>query len=1181
LLFAAPAFAQTGTAVIKGTILDSTGAAIPGAKLTLTHSATNTVRAGGSTTAGTYYLPSLPPGRFVLTVEAPGFKRWSGTVSLQVGETAVIDPRLDVGTVDTVVEVAEAAPVISLEGSAVGDVKDSLRIRQLPLNGRDVTNLFNLTAGVEGGGNPRVNGLKVGSVEMLLDGVSLVDRFGGGINRVRPGLDTVEEFRIETTGSSAQYSRPATVELVTKSGTNELHGSVFHTHRNNSGGLRARQRQDGTRSPKLIRNEFGVSAGGPVWIPKVYNGENRTFWFAAYEGNRERQLSFYRDVVPTEAMWRGDFGGAIDGQNRLTTIYDPLTTGATGTRMPFAGNRIPQSRIHPIYTVVENITHLPTNPVSPLVANNMDEFYPNVLDTNSTTVKIDHRFSAADSISGRLTRSTRFNSQTGGRFGAPKVDSVDGFGSGRGETPIHSVSIRHTHIFSPSLFHDLMVVSHRTANSGGTLADSIDWAQRLGFPNPFGTTGWPTFCTDEFCWDADNRKDERLTNHGGESNTTWIKGRHSIKFGGKVRYEYNNIRELQQSQGSHTFGGAWTANYDPASDNAIAFTGLGQASLALGLPTFLSNQYNRGYFYFEQQEVGLYVQDSFKVSRRLTLDFGIRWDKWTAYREKYNRLVNVDVDNYANRFEVVTPKNIRMEELPGVPPSVLGSWAARGLTWKTAQEAGLPDHLVRGDNNNFGPRIGAAWRVSDRFVVRGGYGEYFWTMPLSQILQTSRTNPPLNLRFTNPIGSFDGTSTFAVRTTPAADFFIGRATVDTQGLVRIAPGAQSIMPWDAQNWKDGRSQSWNFTIERELMRATSVRLSYIGTHGRDLEQRYSLNPREAEFNYVARTGANPPGNRDLMRVNKDWAFRAANRTGYSNTNSLQAEFERRYSNGLAFQWFYVFTRSLTTTDAGGFTSGNGNINAVDGQGEVPAQNQILGGSSAPYNDLLRLLYYNSTNVPAQRIRWNGVYDLPFGKDKKFGAGVSRGVNHVIGGWQVATIGEWRSGNWLSVAPGAYLFGDPTLAADERLMLTFGGRPQRLWFKGNFNPALATNVDAGALRALIPANEAERAYRRLGTAFDNRLPQTLSNGTIRQTPIGDTVSPNARAFFRGPGAWNLDLSLFKNFQITETVQLRFTADFFNAPNHPLDVNPNATTGLQDLSLSANQPRIVQFSGRLSW
>ncbi|MBL8292602.1 MAG: hypothetical protein JNN08_12240, partial [Bryobacterales bacterium] len=475
-----------------------------------------------------------------------------------------------------------------------------------------------------------------------------------------------------------------------------------------------------------------------------------------------------------------------------------------------------------------------------------------------------------------------------------------------------------------------------------------------------------------------------------------------------------------------------------------------------------------------------------------------------------------------------------------------------------------------------------AYRIAEKFVLRGGYGEYFWTMPLSQILQASRTNPPLNLRFETPLASLDGTSTFAVRTVPTADMYVGRATVSTEGIVELPPSARGMVAADGRNWADGRSRSWNFTIERELMKSTALRLSYVGTQGRDMEQRYTVNPREAEYNWVARTGTVPPGNRDLMRVNKDWSLTAINKSGISSTNTLQAEIERRYSNGLAFQWFYVFSRSLTTSDEGGFSAGSGNINAVGSAvAQVPSNELILGGGKMSFDDLRRLVYYNSGNVPAHRVRWNGVYDLPFGKGKKYGNGASGLVNHIIGGWQLATIGDWRSGTWMGVTAGQYLFGDPTLNADQRLLMTYAGRPQRLWFRGNFNPTLATNVDQQALQALIPLNQADRVLRPLGPNLDNRLPQTLANGTTRLTPITDTVNWNARNFFRGPGAWTVDASLFKNFQLAEKVQLRFTADFFNMLNHPLDNNPNATTGLQDLATQPNDPRIVQFSARISW
>ena len=1178
-----PVDAQSGAGVVRGTVYDAARAAVPGVKMVLTNATTNLAREVSSNDVGIIVFAGVPPGRYRLTAEKQGFRKWAGTLTLEAGQTAVVEPAMDVGSLEQVIEVTGAAPVITTESSEIGDVKDALRIQQLPLNGRSVTGLFDLTPGVEGGGNPRINGLKVGSVEMTLDGVSLVDRFGGGISRVQPGLDTVQEFRIETVGSGAQYSRPATVTLVTKSGTNELHGSVFETTRNNGAGLRARTRQDGANPSFYLRNEFGASAGGPVYLGRLYDGRNRSFWFFAYEGLRERRKQFYQESVPTPAMWGGDFSGIVDAAGRRTNIYDPLTTSAAGARTPFAGGRIPSSRFSPILKTMQDVTHLPTSGVNPYQGINMQEFYPVRQNVDNVTLKGDHRLSEKDTLSGRFTRSVNRFKQLGGRFGGPRPDIPDGYGTGRSDATVYNVSVRHTRSFTPAFLSELMLGSHRAPKSSGTLADFTDWPNKLGLPNPFGARGWPTLYTDQFAWDADNRKDEMLTGHVLEDNLTWIRGAHTLKFGGKLRLEYNNIRELQQAQGSHGFESGWTALYDPRSDNAVSFTGDGLASMALGLPTYLSNQFNRGYFYFEQKEAGLYFQDTWKVNSRLTLDLGVRWDKWTAYKEKYDRLVNVDLRSLANKFEVITPGGTRMEDLKGIPPAVLQSWKARGLTWRTAREAGLPDKLIAGDHNNLGPRLGMAYRLGDKTVVRGGYGEYFWTMPLSQILQASRMNPPLNLRFETPLSSYDGTGTFAVRTAPRPEFFVGRVTVSTEGIVQQPPSARPMVPLEPFEWRDGRAQSWHFTIEREILRETALRLSYIGDHGRDLEQKFAINSREAEYNYVARTGQNPPGNRDLMRVNKNWNFgaNATNRTGYSNTHSLQAEFERRYSNGVAFQWFYVFSRALTTTDAGGFVAGGGSINSTNGVSQAPENIQLLGGGKLSYDQLLRLGYQNSTNVPAHRVRWNGVYDLPFGRGKKFAAGAGSALNHVVGGWQVATIGDWRSGYWRGVSSGRYLFGDPTLSSGERLELFFAGRPRRLWFKGDFDPRLAAGVDQTALQKLVPLDRGQRVLRPLGSNFDNRLPQALANGAIRQTGVTDTVNWNARSFFRGPGAWNSDISVFKNFRVAERINVRFTADFFNAFNHPVDVAPDATTGLQDLSVQGNEPRIIQFSLRLTW
>ncbi len=1184
--------AQTGLGVVQGTVLDATRAAVPNAKVTLVHTRTGVARSAQSTALGVYYFASVPIGPYALSVEATGFKRWSGTLEVAAGQTVVVDPVLDLGSVESVVEVTGVAPVVTTVGMEVNDVKDALRIQQLPLNGRAITNLFDLTPGVEGGGSPRVNGLKVGAAEMLLDGVSLVDRFGGGIARVQPGLDTIQEFRIETAGSSAQYSRPATISLVTKSGTNEFHGSVFETHRNNFGGLRARQRQDlpaagqSFRPPQLIRNEFGATAGGPIL-------RNKTFWFAAYEGLRQREARFAQARVPTPEMWAGDLSNAITAASERITIYDPFSTRADGTRLPFPGNRIAANRISKFAETMRGVSPDPAGPnaaVNPFLATNFVAFYPNQNDRDTLTVKGDHVFSAQDSLSGRFTRSWALNKVFGGVFGFPRPGSTDAGGSSLSDAKVYSSFVRWNHVFTPTFLNELQVSSHRAPKSSGTLANDVNWPDRLGLPNPFAATGWPTICASGNspffyggCWDGDNRKDEMLTAHQLDNNVTWIRGKHSIKFGGKVRYEYNNIRELQQSQGSHTFGSAWTAQYDPRNDQAVSFTGVGFASLLMGLPTFLSNQFNRGFFYFEQQEVGLYFHDSWKVHPRVTLELGVRWDKWTAYEEKFNRMVNVNLNTFADRFEVVTPKNVRMEDLPGIPPSVLASWKVRGLTWKTAREAGMPDNLIPADNNNFGPRIGAAIRLTDRWILRAGYGEYFWTMPLSQILQTSRTNPPLNLRFSNSIGDRNGqVPNYALKSTPAGEDFVGKAVVPTEGIFPISINAQGMMPWDHRRWSDNRAQEWTFTIERELMKDTALRLSYIGNHGRDLEQRFALNSVESEWNYQARTGLARPSRADLRRVNPNWNFNAANHTGFSNATSFQAELERRYSNGLGFQWFYTFTHALTTTDAGGFTSGNGSINATDGGAfQVPERIQILGAPEMSYDQLLRLGYYNTANVPAHRIRYNGIYTLPFGRGQRYLSGVSRGLDALLGGWELAFIGDWRSGFWRSVSSGLYLFGDPTLKPDERLEMVIFGRRQRLWFRGDFDPRQATNVDQNRLQQLVPVDRSQRVLRPVGSGFDNRIPQRLADGTVRLTPITDNANWNARNFFRGPGAWNLDFSVFKHFRPAERVDIRLTADFFNFLNHPNDVNPSSSTGLQDLSVQANAPRIIQFSLRVSW
>ena len=1190
LLFTAVAVGQTGLGIVKGTVVDSTGSAVPGANLTLTQAETGVVRESQSNEVGNYQFPAVPIGNYKLTVESEGFKKYEGTFIVQAGQTVAIDPALEVGSVETVVEVSGAAPIINTVGMDLGDIKDAKRIEDLPLNGRFITNLFTLTPGVEGGGSPRVNGMKVGSTEMTLDGMSLVDRFGGGMARVQPGLDTVQEFRIETSGSNARNSRPSTITLVTKSGTNEIHGAAFWTHRNNAAGLRARKRQEGTTAAKLIRNEFGVSAGGPVIKDKL-------FWFAAYEGSRARQSRFASGSVQTDAMWAGDLSNAIDQNNNPLLIYNPLSTKADGTRDPFPNNTIPSTMLNDFRNGMRAITPQPQGRNAggnPFLVENFENNYPNNTDFNQYTFKGDYNLSDKDTISARYTYDKRLNQLFGGRFGIPVPGSTDQGGTGLNDARVHNGYVRWNRVFSPALFNELQVSAHRSAKSSGTLGNDTPWADNLGLPNPFGVTGWPTLCAwgnSPFgfrrwgCWDGDNRKDENLTSYVLEDNVTWVKGNHSITFGGKARWEHNNnIQELQQAQGSHSWGPFWTAQYSPADDSAVSRTGIGFADMIMGMPEVFTNQFNRGFFYFGQWETGLYVQDQWKVTSRLTLDLGLRYDRWSPYKEKFDRMVNVDLSNFQNQFQVITPNDTRVEDIGGIPSGVPDSWANRGLSWATANSVGFPQRLLPTDNNNFAPRIGAAFRINDKTVIRGGFGLYYWTMPLSQILQAARTNPPFNLRFANNRSDLNGDApNYSIKNVPSPEDIQPNVDVPTTGIVPITSNAISMRPWDVRDWRDNMARSWNVTFERELMKNTSLRLSYVGTQGRNLEQKFQVNSRETEWNYQARTGLRRPSKADLRRPNPDWNFSGAtNHTGFSNSHLLQAQVERRFSDGLSFQWFYVFSRVLTTSDAGGFTSGNGSINATGGSNyDVPEVSQLRGAPNVNYDDRLRLGYINSANVPKHRITWNGLYDLPFGRGKKFGTDVSKGLNYVVGGWQVAFIGTWKGGNWMGVSGGRYLFGDPTLSADQRLEMKIFGKHQRLWFAGDFEPSSASDVDQTKLTQLVNPDRGQRTLRPLGSNFDNKEPQVLADGSVVNTPIGDNVNWNARNFIVGPSAFNMDFSIFKNFQFTEQMRLRFTADFFNVFNHPIDVAPNTTTGLQDLSVQGNEPRIIQFSLRFEF
>jgi outer membrane receptor protein involved in Fe transport len=1209
LAFSIASYAQTQYGTVAGRVTDSSNAVVPGAQVTLTNTATGVQSTASTSSVGSYYIGAVPLGNYNLEVSKPGFKQWTGTFYLEVAQQATVNAVLEVGTTHQTVTVNAAATRIDTTSSGVSNVMTSTAIRALPLNGRDIGQLFNLIPGVSGGaGGARVNGMRAGSLAINYDGTTMVDRFSGGMIRVHPGIETVQEFRVNTVGGDARYDEPATVTMATRSGSNQIHGAAYEYIRDNTVVSPARLRTDpvDVPVPQLIRNEFGGYLGGPLVIPHIYNGKNKTFWFFDFEGLRDHERfdpsSFGWNDVPTLAMWNGDLSNAVDTSIPCSvspscpqgfqpiTIYDPTTTSATSPyqRTPFPNNQIP-GPLNKTAQVLASMTAHPTNNNNPWIADNFFQTYPQIARTNNYTAKVDQNISDKDRLSVRYTRSNQFSAIEGGYFANP-IDPTSGMGSSSRTFPDTNVGVNYTRTISPTWLNELVVGVLRNPNHYGTLADDTDWATTLGLPNIFGVTGWPTLYTCEVAgfpaiggclgWDSDNNHLQHLTSESIDDNVTWVHGAHTFQFGFQGRMEQNYIAELQQAQGSHEWDPTWTALYDPSCDCGATDTGSGFAQLLLGLPNYLSNQYNRGYFYFRQHRMDVYVQDQWKVTPRLTLNLGLRWDYNSPYTEARNRLV-VPYNPTSSTWEVLTPDSHDISTL-GTPSDVINAWSAAGLQYATASSVGYPSKLFRSIYSDWAPRLGVAYRLSNKTVLRGSYGIYYFPMPLNLILQAARNNPPLNLRYQNQYNQNGANSNYTLQFNPAPNDYLPGAPVPPSSVSQYGHGSTY---WDGTTWNSGKFQTWNLTVERELFRNTVARLTYVGTWGSNLSQSFAYDSPVPNLIYAQSTGLLPSSNSNLLKPNPNWSLISYNKTGYSHNNSAQVEIQHKFSTGMTFDAFYTFSRFLTTADPSGGSLLSTNINSGGGGGaQVPENYQILGQPNLTYEQRLRLVYLNSTSVPPHVFTLDGVFDVPFGQGRHFLRKIPGPVDAVIGGWQVATIYSWTSGSWMSVDPSLVQTANPSISSSKRA--TFDS-PQCVgqcveWFAGNFNSALATNVQGGLVQPLV-----RNAGPNCTGQYDGHVAVTLYNepGTpCYNAPWSGFFSPYPRTSIIGPGAWNGDLSIYKHFKIGDRVDMRFAGDFFNAFNHPNDAAPNASTGLQDLgkqNTTFNQPRVIQLSLRLQF
>lgn len=1262
--------AQSGAGSIQGTVQDSTRAAIPGATISVVNQATNITATTKSNGVGFYEVPDLFAGNYTVTVTAPDMKTYRTTIQLLVAQAAVINPVMTAGAVTQQVLVsADTVQLTTTENGAIGATLENARVDQLPMNGRELVTLTGMTTpGLEEGGQ-RANGLMPEALEYVADGVSLSNRYyggegGSGINSGAaqlPDPDAVQEVRIETTGSSAQFAEPATAIITTKSGTNSLHGAFFETARNNGLGV-ATSRQDVApfTVPHLVRNEFGASAGGPIVLPHVYHGKDKSFWFFAYERYSLRSSTGTLMKVPTTAMRGGDFSGLINSSGVLQQLYDPATTSKSSNcngsgaannycRTPFSNNQISSGRVAPATKTLYDITPTPTSTANPLVADNLSA--PNI-DNNTIptyTFRLDHNFSEKNRAYLRYTSNMQ---QLSSGVGTLAADGIPAEANGISYTPIANfgTGIGYTHIFSPTFFSETIASGQwfsEYSTAGGN--PYHDYESELGLPNNFGARGFPEIGQSgqifyNFAGTEDYYGLSQIVTTIDE-NLTKMVGRHQMQFGGRYRHERFGD-QTDQADDLVDLGAYATALENPSSGTnytATSNTGNGNGDFFLGAAYEYKVDLEPPYMHYHDMEFDAYYQDNYHVSRNFTVNLGLRWEAHPAPWVKNNLMNSFDFANDA--MVTAAPMSTLITE--GYTTSAIYSnlqWI--GVKFETPQEAGMSAKMMRDYDLTFSPRVGFAYQPfggKHGTVIRGAYGRYIYSEPTRNYMHNHAENAPFKQDYFESYveASYapDGLPNYLLRAPQTVYMGSNSANVVNTGTT------ESILPGQAE-WTNSYAMppdfvtQTNLTIEQPLKGNSALRLSWLWAHGTNLDHYYNFNNNPSSYVWQMAYGIVPPtGGTSVIGTSQantysttatgpydqtTWSGASVLdvKNGWSNDNALQANYQRLFHSGIAYQITYVWSKPLRF---GGNFNRDSEIdpaaNYLGVLGSVSTMTPTYGTPITPvspppvpagkpswaeYHALDRFEGYTVDQaIPKQHITFNGIVDLPFGRGKRFLGNSNWFVNELVGGFQIAGDGNIlsqdfavASSHWGPTNP-LHVYKHKAPITDCRSGVCY---KEYEWFNGYIAPkAIAGNSCATTTSVVtsLPSDWApyqspidtdcvstDAAYKYYG---DDEVSITLPGGkptAISYSPGPSGANPFAKTVLNGPFNYTVDLSLFKVFPITERVKLRFNMDTFNAFNVQGYTNPNTTDGTEGFqpngaSSSYNIPRQVQLTLRLTF